>query len=49
VYDDEARKKLFDKINRVAANLAVDEARNAGQSEDSGETGGPKEEKEKMP
>ncbi len=26
VYDDEARKKLFDKINRVAANLGVDEA-----------------------
>ncbi len=25
-YDDEARKKLFDKINRVAANLGVDEA-----------------------
>ena len=49
VYDDEARKKLFDKINRVAANLGVDKARNAGQSEDSGETGGPKEEKEKMP
>ena len=25
VYDDEARKKLFDKINRVASNLGVDE------------------------
>ena len=25
VYDDEARKKLMDKINRVVANLAVDE------------------------
>ena len=25
VYDDEARKKLMDKINRVAANLGVDE------------------------
>ena len=25
-YDDEARKKLFDKINRVAANLGTDEA-----------------------
>ncbi len=24
-YDDEARKKLFDKINRVAANLGVDD------------------------
>ena len=29
VYDDEARKKLMDKINRVAANLGVDEARAA--------------------
>jgi hypothetical protein len=26
VYDDEARKKLLDKINRIAANLGVDEA-----------------------
>ena len=26
VYDDEARKKLLDKINRVAANVGVDEA-----------------------
>ncbi len=26
VYDDEARKKLLDKINRVAANLGIDEA-----------------------
>jgi len=25
VYDDEARKKLLDKINRIAANLGVDE------------------------
>ena len=25
VYDDEARKKLIDKLNRVAANLGVDE------------------------
>ena len=25
VYDDEARRKLMDKINRVAANLGVDE------------------------
>ena len=25
VYDDEARKKLMDKINRIAANLGVDE------------------------
>ena len=29
VYDDEARRKLMDKINRVAANLGVDEARAA--------------------
>ena len=26
VYDDEARKRLFDKINRVAANLGYDHA-----------------------
>jgi hypothetical protein len=25
VYDDEARKKLLDKINRIASNLGVDE------------------------
>ena len=32
VYDDEARKKLIDKINRVAANLGVDEVlRNAAR------------------
>jgi hypothetical protein len=24
-FDDEARKKLFDKINRIASNLGVDE------------------------
>src|SRR5271154_2662004 len=29
VYDDEARKKLFDKLNRVAANLDVDEVMQA--------------------
>src|SRR5271166_7093338 len=29
VYDDEARRKLMDKINRVAANLGVDEPREA--------------------
>ncbi len=33
VYDDEARKKLFDKINRVAANLGVDEAMAAAAQE----------------
>ena len=26
VYDDEARKRLMDKINRVAANLGYDDA-----------------------
>jgi predicted transcriptional regulator len=55
VYDEEARKKLFDKINRVAANLGVDEAREAAktaeapQGQDSGEAAGPREEKEKTP
>jgi hypothetical protein len=33
VYDDEARKKLMDKINRVAANLGVDEPREAEETE----------------
>src|SRR5271165_69005 len=33
VYDDEARRKLMDKINRVAANLGVDEARAAKAGE----------------
>ncbi|HKI14629.1 MAG TPA: hypothetical protein VKA12_06395 [Roseiarcus sp.] len=33
VYDDEARAKLMDKINRVAANLEVDEARAAKAAE----------------
>ena len=32
-YDDEARKKLFDKINRVAANLGVDEVMQAAARE----------------
>ena len=32
-YDDEARKKLFDKINRVAANLGMDEAMAAAAEE----------------
>ena len=58
VYDDEARKKLFDKINRVAANLGVDEKRTAKAAEaaaqateslDSGETGGSTGDKVKMP
>jgi hypothetical protein len=32
VYDDEARKKLMDKINRVAANLEVDKERKAAKA-----------------
>ena len=32
VYDDEARRKLMDKINRVAANLEVDEERAAAKA-----------------
>jgi hypothetical protein len=32
-YDEEARKKLFDKINRVAANLDVDEVMRAAARE----------------
>jgi hypothetical protein len=48
VYDDEARKRLFDKINRVAANLGYDHAKTAGESEDSGAAAGNEEEKEKM-
>jgi len=33
VYDDEARKKLLEKLNRVAANLGVDEAMYAAARE----------------
>jgi hypothetical protein len=32
-YDDEARKKLLDKINRIAANLGVDEVMHAAATE----------------
>jgi DNA-binding CsgD family transcriptional regulator len=32
-YDDEARKKLLDKLNRVAANLGVDEVMRAAARE----------------
>ena len=32
-YDDDARKRLFDKINRVAANLGTDEAMAAAAEE----------------
>jgi hypothetical protein len=55
VYDDEARQKLLDKLNRAAANLGLDkiieasQAAEASQSQDSIETAGPKEEKEKTP
>jgi hypothetical protein len=55
VYDDEARKKLFDKISRVAANLGMDEERaakaagQAAESPDSGKTRGPTDDREKMP
>jgi len=37
VYDDEARRKLMDKINRVAANLEVDEARAAAKAAEAAE------------
>jgi hypothetical protein len=53
VYDDEARKRLFDKINRVAANLGYDHARTAAdgaaESADSEAAAGPADEKEEMP
>jgi hypothetical protein len=52
VYDDEARKRLFDKINRVAANLGLDHAGTAAdgapESKDSEAPPRPAEEKEKM-
>jgi predicted butyrate kinase (DUF1464 family) len=32
VYDDEARQKLMDKINRVAANLEVEAERKAAKA-----------------
>jgi hypothetical protein len=53
VYDDEARKRLFDKINRVAANLGYDHARTAAdgapESADSEVAAGKEAEKEKTP
>ncbi len=55
VYDDEARKRLFDKINRVAANLGYDHVRTADdeapqpQGQDSGEAARPTEESQKTP
>jgi len=52
VYDDEARKRLMDKINRVAANLGLDETRTAiegpAEGSDSAAATGPADEKEKM-
>jgi hypothetical protein len=52
VYDDEARQKLLDKLNRVAANLGYDReiaAAEEAQGQGSGETAGPGEAKEKTP
>ena len=56
VYDDEARKKLMDKLNRAAANLGYDQiiaaskaAAEASQSQGSGGLGGVEEAKEKTP
>jgi hypothetical protein len=49
VYDDEARKRLFDKINRVAANLGYDHVRTAGEGEDSEATGRARGGERKMP
>jgi hypothetical protein len=49
VYDGDARKRLFDKINRVAANLDLDTAVDgAGGSKDSHGVDGNAEKKEKM-
>jgi hypothetical protein len=39
VYDDEARKKLLDKINRMAANFGIDEAFAAAVQEHLKKTG----------
>jgi hypothetical protein len=53
VYDDKARKKLFDKFNRVVANLGADETRKAeavgreAESPDSGQTRGSTDDKKK--
>jgi hypothetical protein len=53
VYDDEARKRLMDKINRVAANLGYDHVRTAAEeaaeSQDSDASAGRGDEREKMP
>ena len=56
VYDDEARRKLMAKINRVVENLEAEDERKrakiaarAAQSQDFGESAGLREEKAKMP
>jgi hypothetical protein len=56
VYDDEARQKLLDKLNRAAANLGYEEiiaatkaAAEASRSQGSGGPGGLEEAKEKTP
>ena len=53
VYDHEAPKRLFDKINRVAANLGLECAEAAADGLPEGENAevaaGNEEEKEKMP
>jgi hypothetical protein len=53
VYDDEARKRLLDKINRVAANLGYHYAKTAGEEasegQDSQAEAGKAEEREKTP
>jgi hypothetical protein len=56
VYDDEARQKLMDKLNRAAANLGYEEiiaasqaAAEASRSQGSGGPGGLDEAKEKTP
>jgi hypothetical protein len=52
VYDDEAHKRLSDKINRVAANLGYDHATTAiegtAEGPDSAAATGPSDEEEKM-
>jgi hypothetical protein len=49
VYDDEARKWFFDKINRVAANLGLDEPRTAIEGAAHGRNSGEAAGKEKRP
>ena len=52
VYDDDARQKLLDKLNRAAANLGYNReipAAEEAQGQGSGETAGPEEAKENTP